>query len=92
MGNIDDGIRRTSIRIAEELARDVDRLAFENERSFNNQLLILVKKGIKLVDAETYLINSLNPMLIVKEFEQANNVKPFSGDDKKDPEYPGHRP
>ena len=46
MSNIENDIRRTSLRIDESLAAEVERLAEENERSFNNQLLILLRKGI----------------------------------------------
>jgi hypothetical protein len=65
MSNIENDIRRTSLRIDESLAAEVERLAEENERSFNNQLLILLRKGIKLVDAEEQMIDSSNLVGII---------------------------
>jgi len=70
MGNIDDDIRRTSLRIDEKLAVEVDKLALKNVRSFNNQLLILIKKGITLVEAEKLFLEGVNPVMIVKSAEQ----------------------
>jgi hypothetical protein len=51
-----EDIRRLSLRMDESLAAEVERLAEENERSLNNQLLILLRKGIKLAKAEEHLI------------------------------------
>jgi hypothetical protein len=65
MSNIENDIRRTSLRIDESLAAEVERLAEENERSFNNQLLILLRKGIKLVNAEEQMIDSSNLVGII---------------------------
>lgn len=55
-----EDIRRLSLRMDESLAAEVERLAEENERSFNNQILILLRKGIKLVNAEEQMIDSSN--------------------------------
>lgn len=65
MSNIENDIRRTSLRIDEGLAAEVERLAEENERSFNNQILILLRKGIKLVNAEEQMIDSSNLVGII---------------------------
>jgi len=73
MSNIENDIRRTSLRIDEGLAAEVERLAEENERSFNNQLIILLRKGIKLVNAEEHLLDSSNPVSIIKSASDAKN-------------------
>ena len=65
MSNIENDIRRTSLRIDKSLAAEVERLAEENERSFNNQILILLRNGIKLVNAEEQMIDSSNLVGII---------------------------
>ena len=64
--NDDDNIRRTSLRIDESLAVKVDRLAENDGRSFNNQILELIKKGITLANAEKKILNNANPINLLK--------------------------
>ena len=73
MSNMENDIRRTSLRIEEGLAIEVENLAEENGRSFNNQLLILLRKGIKLVNAEEHLLDSSNPVSIIKSASDVKN-------------------
>lgn len=68
MGNIDDDIRRTSLRIDENLAVEVDRLASIDNRSFNNELIVIIKKGINLVETEKNLIMSFDPLYIINTY------------------------
>jgi hypothetical protein len=76
MSNIENDIRRTSLRIDESLAAEVERLAEENERSFNNQLLILLRKGIKLVNAEEQMIDSSNLVgIIASDVKNPHNME-----------------
>ncbi len=66
MNNNDDDIRRTSLRIDESLALEVDKLADNDGRSFNNQILELIKKGITLAKAEKKILNHANPINLLK--------------------------
>lgn len=88
MSNIENDIRRTSLRIDEGLAAEVERLAEENERSFNNQLLILLRKGIKLVKAEEHLLDSSNPVSIIKSAsirKDGDSPKQYGASDVRNP-------
>lgn len=49
MGNKENDIRRTSLRIEERLAQEVKRLAkLDNGRSFNQEINIIIEKGIRI--------------------------------------------
>jgi len=88
MSNIENDIRRTSLRIDESLAAEVERLAEENERSFNNQLLILLRKGIKLVKAEEHMLGNTNPVSIVRSASarrEDDSLKQYGAPDAKNP-------
>lgn len=88
MSNIENDIRRTSLRIDESLATEVERLAEENERSFNNQLLILLRKGIKLVKAEEHMLGNTNPVSIVRSVSARSEddlLKQYGAPDSKTP-------
>ncbi len=78
MNNNNDGdnIRRTSLRIDESLALKVDKLAENDGRSFNNQILELIKKGIELVESERKFLRHVEPVQIVRSTSAADEDDP----------------
>jgi len=77
---MDEDVRRLSLRIEESLATMVDKLSRDDGRSFNSEVLELIKKGISLNAAEKKLLKNTDPLHVV------NKAAPIDEDDS-----PKHR-
>lgn len=78
----EEDIRRLSLRMDESLASMVDELSRMDNRSFNSEVIELVKKGISLHRAERALISKANPVHIVNSVSQDDDAS-------KHPSAPG---
>ena len=79
MGKDDENIRRLSLRIDEELARTVDELSREEGRSFNREILELVRKGIELRNAESRFLKKADPLHIMNAVGSEDEAEKHQG-------------
>ena len=63
----EEELKRYSLRLKASLATRIEDLADSDNRSFNNQIIELIIKGLELREAEINHLSNLNPLKIVKD-------------------------